>query len=54
MTGMEAWDLIAPIIAAHSVMTLKDGKIKLNPLDHAYITVYAALKAMDEREKKQK
>ena len=52
MTGMEAWSLIAPILAAHSPHTLgKDGKYHLTPIDEAYVLCYGALKLLDEKEK---
>jgi hypothetical protein len=54
MTGMEAWHLVAPLIAAHSVFqhTVK-GNIELNALDEAYIIVFGALKEHDEKRKKE-
>jgi len=40
MTPMEAWSIVAPILAAHSTGAGYDGK--LNPLDRAYVIVYGA------------
>lgn len=52
MTGMEAWHLVAPLIAAHSVAQhTADGDYQLNVLDEAYIVVFGALKEHDERRK---
>ena len=52
MTGMEAWQLVAPLIAAHSVAThTANGSPILNLLDEAYIVVFAALKEHDEKRK---
>ena len=54
MTGMEAWHLVAPLIAAHSVAQHRaDGKYELNVLDEAYIVVFGALKEHDERTKEE-
>lgn len=53
MTGMEAWRLVAPIIAAHSVMQGMDGRYEMNALDEAYIIVYGALKEHDEKREKE-
>lgn len=44
MTGMEAWGIIGPLLAAHSVY--KRGK-GINNLDEAYLVVYHALKELD-------
>ena len=54
MTGMEAWHLVAPLIAAHSVFqhTVK-GNVELNALDEAYIIIFGALKEHDEKRKKE-
>lgn len=55
MTGMEAWSLVAPLIAAHSVAThTANGSPSLNALDEAYIVVFGALKEHDERRKQEK
>ena len=54
MTGMEAWSIVAPILAAHSPKIVdKDGRYQLNALDEAYVLVYGALKEHDEKETKQ-
>lgn len=54
MTGMEAWSLVAPLIAAHSVAThTANGSPSLNALDEAYIVVFGALKEHDERRKQE-
>ena len=45
MTGEEAWSIVAPIISAHSVY---NGSLTL--YDEAYITVYEALRRLDEGE----
>lgn len=47
MTGKEAWSIVAPIILAHSVY---NGS--LNLYDELYITVYEALKRLDEIDNK--
>ena len=52
MTGMEAWHLVAPLIAAHSAINhARTEDPALNPLDEAYIIIFAALKDFDERKK---
>ena len=49
---MEAWSLVAPLIAAHSVAQHeRNGSYQLNVLDEAYIVVFGALKEHDERRK---
>lgn len=54
MTGMEAWHLVAPLIAAHSVAThTANGSPELNALDEAYIIIFGALKEHDEKRKKE-
>ena len=54
MTGMEAWHLVAPLIAAHSVATHEaNGSPELNALDEAYIVVFGVLKEHDERRKQE-
>jgi len=54
MTGMEAWHLVAPLIAAHSVAThTAKGSPELNALDEAYIIIFGALKEHDEKRKKE-
>lgn len=55
MTGMEAWHLVAPLIAAHSVAQHeRNGNPSLNLLDEAYIIVFGALKEHDEKEKEER
>lgn len=49
MTGLEAWSLIAPIIAPHG----GTGEKHFDELDEAYVTTYRALKLLDETEKKE-
>ena len=44
MTGAEAWSLVAPIIAAHSVHYPGAG---LNDLDEAYLLVFGGLQLHD-------
>lgn len=51
MTPMEAWSIVAPILAAHSIGVGYDDK--LNPLDRAYVIVYGALKRLEEEQKKE-
>ena len=54
MTGMEAWHIVAPLIAAHSVAQHeRNGSPSLNLLDEAYIIVFGALKEHDERRKQE-
>lgn len=48
MTGMEAWSIIAPILAAHTVRRNGDS---LNALDEAYVLVFSVLNRYDEMEK---
>ena len=48
MTGKEAWSIVAPIIAAHSVV--HDG---LGLVDEAYVVVFTALKDYDEKREKE-
>lgn len=51
---MEAWSLVAPLIAAHSVAQHeRNGSYQLNVLDEAYIVVFGALKEHDERRKQE-
>ena len=51
---MEAWSLVAPLIAAHSVAQHeRNGSPSLNSLDEAYIIVFGALKEHDERRKQE-
>lgn len=50
MNGMEAWSIVAPILAAHGG-TNPDG---LDCIDEAYVTVYGALKYWDEQKGKRK
>ena len=54
MTGLEAWNIVAPILAAHMerIPHVKNGKyVGLNALDEAYVTVYGALSEHDEHRK---
>ena len=54
MTGMEAWHIVAPLIAAHCVAThTANGCSSLNALDEAYIIVFGALKEHDEKLKQE-
>lgn len=48
MTGLEAWSIIAPILASH--MMHYDGK--LDVLDKAYVLAYGALKMYDDMSSK--
>lgn len=48
MTGLEAWSIIAPIIAPHG-----GTGGRFDELDEAYVTTYRALKLLDETEKKE-
>lgn len=52
MTPMEAWSIVAPILAAHSIRAGYDGE--LNPLDRAYVIVYGALKRLEDEQKEEK
>ena len=55
ITGMEAWSLVAPLIAAHSVAThTANGSPSLNALDEAYIVVFGALKDHDKKQKEKR
>lgn len=54
MTGMEAWHIVAPLIAAHSVAQHeRNVSPSLNLLDEAYIIVFGALKEHDEKVKQE-
>lgn len=54
ISGMEAWHLVAPLIAAHSVAThTANGSPALNALDEAYIVIFGALKEHDEKRKQE-
>ncbi len=53
ITGMEAWAIVGPILAAHSVPYNISGKRDLDALDEAYIIVYGALKEHDEKVKQE-
>ena len=54
ISGMEAWSLVAPLIAAHNVAThTENGSPSLNALDEAYIIVFRALKEHDEKLKQE-
>ena len=44
MTGMEAWGIIGPLLAAHSVHRKGEG---INDLDEAYLVAFHALKELD-------
>lgn len=48
MTGMEAWSIISPILAAHNAHRGTESYAGLNCMDEAYVTVYGALKQLDE------
>ena len=48
MTGMEAWSIVSPILAAHSAHRGTESYAGLNCMDEAYVTVYGALKQLDE------
>ena len=48
MTGMEAWGIVSPILAAHSAHRGTETYAGLNCMDEAYVTVYVALKQLDE------
>lgn len=50
MTGMEAWSLISPLIAAHMTDYRKD-KRTLDALDEAYVLTFGALRKLDKKEK---
>ena len=54
MTGLEAWAVIAPILAAHSVYDPKSKEVGLNEIDQAYVIAYAALNEYDEKRKEKK
>lgn len=47
MTGMEAWNLIAPLLAAFLDLTRDEGR-------QAYLTAYWALKEYDEKRKEKR
>ena len=51
MTPMEAWSVVAPILAAHSIATSPAYDGKLNAIDEAYVIVFGALKELEERKK---
>ena len=46
MTGLEAWSIVAPILAAH----MNHFKGSLDALDEAYVITFGALKKLDEAE----
>ena len=52
MTGIEAWGVVAPILASHSALRGTESyagfNYRLNYMDEAYVTVYGALKQLDE------
>lgn len=48
MTGMEAWSIVSPILAAHSAHRGAESYAGLNYMDEAYVVVYGALKQLDE------
>lgn len=52
MTGMEAWSLIAPIIAAHMQTGREPDYDGLDSLDRAYVLAFGALTEYDRRKKK--
>lgn len=47
MTPMEAWSIVAPILAAHMERIPRDGG--LDALDEAYVIVFGALRKEQER-----
>lgn len=51
MMGHEAWAVIAPILAAHSVYDPKSKETGLNAIDKAYVIAYTALCEYDEKRK---
>ena len=53
MTPMEAWSVVAPILAAH-MGRIPDDKGGLNPLDEAYVILWTALQKMDKEQNEQK
>ena len=48
MTGMEAWSIVSPVLTAHSAHRGAETYAGLNYMDEAYVTVYGALKQLDE------
>ena len=53
MTPMEAWSIVAPILAAHSHATSIAYDGKLNAIDEAYVIVYGALKRLEDEQKEE-
>lgn len=53
MTPMEAWSIVAPILAAH-MGRIPHDKGGLNPLDEAYVIVCGALQKMEKEQNEQK
>ena len=53
MTPMEAWSIVSPILAAHSIATSATYDGKLNAIDEAYVIVYGALKRLENEEKEE-
>lgn len=51
MSGMEAWGIVAPILAAHTVHRNGDS---LNALDEAYVITFGALKQFDDQEEQKR
>lgn len=45
MTGLEAWGIVAPILAAH----MRHYNGNLDALDEAYVLVFGALREYDEK-----
>lgn len=49
MSGLEAWNIVAPILASH--LTAPPGTEKFELMSDVYITVYMALKKYEEEDK---
>lgn len=50
MTPMEAWSIVAPILAAHSLVTSIAYDGKLNAIDEAYVIVFGALNKLEKEQ----
>lgn len=50
MTCMEAWNIVAPLIAEH-MNRIPHESGQLNALDEAYVRVFGACLKQDERER---
>lgn len=50
MTPMEAWSVVAPILAAHSIATSTAYDGKLNAIDEAYVIVFGALNKLEKEQ----